>query len=235
MLTFNDVKESLEKEQIIYEGGSNAFIIPSKKNIKLIVTLENRTLFNEGLKLWLNNTLKKNFLRICFLFLYDLKLIYLFYNNKISINYKNNLISNLVPFDKINTFNIYVGLSKKSNASFTFQLISKKNIYYSRLPISKESNKFALNEFQNTQFLKLQQGTNINLNTPISCTQSISSCFYTYEMVGGNISQYDLNTKIIEILGILQSDKFVSFEKLIKENEILNIYSTLFSITTYSV
>ena len=131
MITFSEIKKTLEKESILDKNGSPAFIIPSKRNIKLILTLENRVFFKEGLKLWLNSTVKKKIISRVLLFFYDIRIIHLFYNNKTSINYKNKRVKNLIPNDNIKTFNIYVGSSKKNNLSITFQLISKKALLIS--------------------------------------------------------------------------------------------------------
>lgn len=227
-MMIKDIKKILEQEKILGSVNNNAFLIPSKRNIKLVVTLKNRVHFEEGLKLWLNTTVKKLLLRKFFLFLFDSRLIYLFYKNLISIDYNNEIINKLIPFDKIESFNIYVGLSKNNNACFTFQLITiKKNIYYSRLPINKESNKSALNEFRNIQYLNSKNNKDFNINTPLSYTPSFNYFFYTYMKVNGNLSKYDLNLKIIQILRVLQSNTFVSFNTLVEEVEEVEIYTIL--------
>ncbi|WP_282122582.1 hypothetical protein [Algibacter mikhailovii] len=226
-MKFNEAKIILEKEGVLKSSqnrAANAFYFPSKRDAKLILCLKNREIFSGGLKMWSNTSRKKKAIGRIIILFFDLKLLKIFFSKKFGyVNFENKKIKNLVSNNEILAFNIYVGLSKKNNTSLTFQLFSLNNrIYYSRLPLNNESNKHALNEFENSLYLSKNKA-NLYISSPISCKPSETSFYYIYPEVTGEISKYDLNSELYSLLRNLQSKTYVEIDDIYSEKYISSI------------
>ncbi|RUR12739.1 phosphotransferase [Legionella sp. km772] len=146
----------LKKEQILYDGTQfNAIAIPSIKNPKYIITINDKRVFFAGLNLISTRTIKAFLGKCAYSWLYRLGLIKkILKPHLVTINISNELYKS---FDhailEVEGVNIYVGSAKNENLSLTFQIIAANKEYYVRYPISQTAKMLQNNEHRNINFL----------------------------------------------------------------------------------
>jgi thiamine kinase-like enzyme len=206
--------EILEDEGLINSDSLmfNAVALPSIKQVKYLISLDNKKVFFSGLTMLSARSFKARLAKIILKMSYRLGLIsYLWKANLACINKKSGLYALILEnYQQSQGVNFYFGSAKNQNFSITIQVVEQSKDYYIRYPLSSLSKVCAANEYKNLKHLYLQ-GLGLSLQKIDKVIPYKTDNIYSYE----GISAYTTKTALCNNkIKLLREMTFSNFEQL---------------------